>query len=95
VKAAEPDGHTLLLGTGGMMTMFPNAYRKLSYDPMKDFVPIVNAASFELAMVINSSVPAGNLAEFIAWAKTQGPNGERSASRRTAPAPRRTFSARC
>jgi tripartite-type tricarboxylate transporter receptor subunit TctC len=60
-----------------MMTMFPNAYKKLSYDPMKDFVPIVNAASFELAMVVHSAVPATNLKEFVAWAKTQGPNGEK------------------
>ena len=77
VKSAEPDGYTLLLGTAGMMTMFPNAYRKLSYDPIKDFIPIVNAASFELAMVVNSALPVSNLKEFIAWAKTQGPNGEK------------------
>ena len=72
VKNAEPDGHTLLLGTAGMMTMFPNAYRNLSYDPVRDFIPIVNAASFELAMTIHKDVPATTLAEFIAWAKTQG-----------------------
>jgi tripartite-type tricarboxylate transporter receptor subunit TctC len=77
VKNAEPDGHTLLLGTAGMMTMFPNAYKNLSYDPVKDFVPIVNAASFELAMVVNKDVPANTVAEFIAWAKTQGPNGSK------------------
>lgn len=72
VKNAEPDGHTLLLGTAGMMTMFPNAYKQLSYDPIKDFVPIINAASFELAMVVHKDVPANTLAEFVAWAKTQG-----------------------
>lgn len=72
VKNAEPDGHTILLGTAGMMTMFPSAYKNLSYDPIKDFVPIVNAASFELAMVVHQSVPANTVAEFIAWAKTQG-----------------------
>lgn len=77
VKNAEPDGHTLLLGTAGMMTMFPNAYKNLSYDPVKDFVPIVNAASFELAMVVNKDVPANTVAEFVAWAKTQGPNGSK------------------
>jgi tripartite-type tricarboxylate transporter receptor subunit TctC len=75
VKSAEPDGQTLLLGTAGMMTMFPNAYRKLSYDPVQDFVPIVNAASFELAMTISSAVPATTLAQFVAWARTQGPDG--------------------
>lgn len=72
VKNAEPDGHTVLLGTAGMMTMFPNAYKNLNYDPIKDFVPLVNAASFELAMVVHQSVPANTVAEFIAWAKTQG-----------------------
>lgn len=75
VKNAEPDGTTLLLGTAGMMTMFPSAYAKLGYDPVRDFVPIVNAASFELAMTIHSAVPATTLAEFVAWARTQGKDG--------------------
>jgi tripartite-type tricarboxylate transporter receptor subunit TctC len=72
VKNAEPDGHTLLLGTASMMTMFPNAYKSLNYDPVKDFIPIINAASFELAMVVHKDVPASTLPEFVAWAKTQG-----------------------
>ncbi|MBI2772063.1 MAG: tripartite tricarboxylate transporter substrate binding protein [Burkholderiales bacterium] len=77
VKNAEPDGHTLLLGTAGMMTMFPNAYKSLSYDPVRDFVPIINAASFELAMCIHKDVPAVTLQEFVAWARTQGPSGSK------------------
>ncbi|RYZ13358.1 MAG: tripartite tricarboxylate transporter substrate binding protein [Comamonadaceae bacterium] len=72
VKSAPPDGHTLLLGTAGMMTMFPSAYRNLSYDPMKDFVPLVNAARFELALVVHKEVPAATLSEFLAWAKARG-----------------------
>jgi tripartite-type tricarboxylate transporter receptor subunit TctC len=72
VKTAAPDGHTLLLGTAGMMTMFPSAYRNLSYDPIKDFAPILNAARFELALVLNKDVPANTLPEFIAWARAQG-----------------------
>lgn len=72
VKTAAPDGHTLLLGTAGMMTMFPSAYKNLSYEPIKDFQPIVNAARFELALVVNKDVPANTLPEFIAWAKAQG-----------------------
>lgn len=75
VKNAEPDGHTLLLGTAGMMTMFPNAYKNLSYDPLRDFAPIVNAASFELAMVVHKDVPANTVQEFVAWARTQGAQG--------------------
>jgi tripartite-type tricarboxylate transporter receptor subunit TctC len=75
VKNAEPDGYTLLLGTAGMMTMFPNAYKKLGYDPVRDFVPIVNAASFELAMTVHRAVPATTVGEFVTWARTQGTDG--------------------
>jgi tripartite-type tricarboxylate transporter receptor subunit TctC len=75
VKTAAPDGYTLLLGTAGMMTMFPNAYKKLSYDPVKDFIPIIDAASFELAMVVNNSVPANSVSEFVTWARSQGGDG--------------------
>ena len=72
VKNAEPDGHTLLLGPASVMTMFPSAYKTLNYDPFKDFTPIINAASFELALCVHKDVPANNLAEFITWAKAQG-----------------------
>ena len=72
VKTAAPDGLTLLLGTAGMMTMFPSAYKNLSYDPMKDFVPILNAARFELALCVGQDVPVNSLAEFITWARAQG-----------------------
>jgi tripartite-type tricarboxylate transporter receptor subunit TctC len=72
VKNAAPDGRTLLLGTASMMAMFPSAYRSLSYDPIKDFIPIVNAARFELALVVSKDVPAKTLAEFITWARAQG-----------------------
>ena len=72
VKNAEPDGHTLLLGPASLMSIFPSAYGKLNYDPINDFAPIVNAASFELAMVVHQGVPANTLPEFIAWARTQG-----------------------
>jgi len=72
VKNAAPDGHTLLLGTASMMTMFPHAYSRLSYDPIGDFQPILNAARFELALTVHQSVPASTVPEFIAWAKAQG-----------------------
>ncbi|WP_076999246.1 tripartite tricarboxylate transporter substrate binding protein [Variovorax sp. KK3] len=72
VKTAAPDGRTLLLGTASMMTMFPSAYRNLSYDPVQDFIPIVNAARFELALTVHKDVPANTLPEFVTWAKAQG-----------------------
>ena len=73
VKTAEPDGYTLLLGTAGMMTMFPSAYRKLGYDPVKDFVPIVNAASFELAMTVHRR--AGDACKVRRLGAHQGTDG--------------------
>jgi tripartite-type tricarboxylate transporter receptor subunit TctC len=72
VKNAEPDGHTLLLGPASLMAMFPSAYPHLNYDPFKDFAPLINAASFELALVVHAGVPANTLAEFISWARGQG-----------------------
>lgn len=71
VKTAAPDGRTLLLGAASMMTMFPSAYKNLSYDPIRDFQPIINAARFELALVVHKDVPANTVAEFIAWARKQ------------------------
>ena len=47
--------------------VYPSAYRNFSYDPVKDFIPIVDAARFELALVVNKEVPVNTLAEFIAW----------------------------
>lgn len=69
VKNAEPDGHTLLLATAAMMSIYPSVYRNLKYDPLKDFVPIVNGAGFSLAMVVAPTHPAKNLREFIGWAQ--------------------------
>ncbi len=77
VQNAPPDGYTLLLGPASVMTIFPSVYDKLNYDPINDFAPIINAASFELGMVVNKDVPAKNLTEFIAWAKTQGNMGDK------------------
>ena len=69
VKAAEPDGHTLVLGTASMLTMNPYTYKEVRFDSLKDYEPIVNAARFEIALNVHPSVPANNLAELIVWVK--------------------------
>ena len=69
VKAAEPDGHTLVLGTASMLTMNPHTYKEIRFDSLKDFEPIVLAARFELAMNVHPDVPATTLAELITWAR--------------------------
>ena len=69
VKAAEPDGHTLVLGTASMLAMNPHTYKEIRFDSLKDYEPIVLGARFELAMNVHPDVPASTLAELIAWAK--------------------------
>ena len=68
-KAAEPDGHTLVLGTASVLAMNPHTFKEVRFDVAKDYEPIVLAARFELAMNVHPDVPANTLAELIAWAK--------------------------
>ncbi len=66
---AEPDGHTLQMGTAGNMTVNPSIYANMKFDPVRDFTPISLIAAVPNMMVINPQVPAKTVAEFIAWAK--------------------------
>ncbi|HVD75012.1 MAG TPA: tripartite tricarboxylate transporter substrate binding protein [Xanthobacteraceae bacterium] len=69
VAKAPPDGHTLLVTTIGFAI---NAgLQKLPYDPIGDFTPITELASLPLVLVVHASVPATNLQEFIALAKSK------------------------
>jgi tripartite-type tricarboxylate transporter receptor subunit TctC len=74
LKQAEPDGHTLMLGTASMLTINPHAYKEFRIDVFKDFEPIVLATRFETALVGHPSVPANNWAELVAWMKADPVN---------------------
>src|SRR5689334_19940038 len=65
---APPDGYTLFLAGVGSHAVNPNLHRKLPYDPIKDFTPVTLIASAPSVLVVNPSVPAKNVAEFIAYA---------------------------
>jgi tripartite-type tricarboxylate transporter receptor subunit TctC len=69
VAKAPPDGHTLLVTTIGFA--ITAAMQKLPYDPMRDFAPITELASLPLMLVVHPSVPATNLQEFVALAKSK------------------------
>lgn len=69
--SANPDGYTLTMGTTTTHAIAVAAYSKLRYDPIKSFVPIALVASAPYLLVVNSKVPARNLKEFIAYAKSQ------------------------
>jgi len=79
---APADGYTIGVGQGGNLVVAPHTYKKLPYDPLKDFVPVALLATNYLAIVANPDVPFKNAAEMVAWARqnpgklTLATNGE-------------------
>lgn len=69
VARMAPDGYNLLFTTNGTHTYMAVTEKSLPYDPIKDFTPISELASYGLLMVVNPAVPAKNVQEFIAYAK--------------------------
>ena len=70
VKAAPPDGSTLLMTPVATMGIFPHSYAgQLRYDPFKDFVPVAHLSNFQLGWGVANTVPAKTLAEYVAWVK--------------------------
>ncbi|HSD43962.1 MAG TPA: tripartite tricarboxylate transporter substrate binding protein [Burkholderiales bacterium] len=69
VAHAQPDGYTILLGSVGSLAVAPHIVAKLPYDPMRDLAPITMAVVFANVLVVNPSVPASTLAEFVKLAK--------------------------
>ncbi len=69
VAKAAPDGYTLLLAGMTTHAAAPALYRKLSYDPIKDFAPITNCIDSPIAVVAHPSVPAASLQDLVAFAK--------------------------
>jgi tripartite-type tricarboxylate transporter receptor subunit TctC len=68
---ASPDGYTLLIGVAGPLAVGPAVYSNLGYDPIKDLAPIAMYASVPYVLVVNPSVPATNVKELIALAKSK------------------------
>jgi tripartite-type tricarboxylate transporter receptor subunit TctC len=71
VARAPADGYTLLLGTGGLISIGPSLYTKLAYDPHKDLAPVTLFAIVPYLLVVNPSVPAKTVQEFVAYAKAR------------------------
>ena len=69
--ANSTDGHTLILGHVGTFAVNPFMYDKLPFDTNKDFKPISLLAKVPSLYVINANLPANNLKEFIALAKSK------------------------
>lgn len=69
VARAVPDGYTLLLGYASQLTISPSV-SDAGYDPLKDLAPVARFTVVPYALVIDPSVPAKNLKELVALAKS-------------------------
>ncbi len=105
VKTAAPDGKTILLTPVAPMSVYQHVYKALAYDPIADFEPLSQVATFDFAIAVGPQVPAKSLKELVDWVKAnpaQGTYGTPAAGtlphffavvvrqgRRPRPAPRR------
>jgi tripartite-type tricarboxylate transporter receptor subunit TctC len=71
VAHAAPDGYTLLMGNNSILATNEALYKKITYNPQKDFVPITLIGTQANILVVNKDVPATSLTELIALAKAQ------------------------
>ncbi|MEL3892431.1 tripartite tricarboxylate transporter substrate-binding protein [Ferrovibrio sp. MS7] len=70
VKAAIPDGTTLLMTPVATMSIFPHSYAdRIGYDPFKDFAPVAHLSNFQVGLGVGNQVPARTLKEYVAWVK--------------------------
>jgi tripartite-type tricarboxylate transporter receptor subunit TctC len=68
-KAAPPDGATICLLSRSSVSLNPNLYRNLSYDPLKDFEPITNLAFAHQVLILNKNVPVKDFGELVTYSK--------------------------
>jgi len=69
VARSEPDGYTLFVTAASIFVLNPMLYKKLPYDPVKDFRMLALVTDLPVVMEIHPSVPAKTVAEFVAYAR--------------------------
>jgi tripartite-type tricarboxylate transporter receptor subunit TctC len=70
VAKSAPDGYTLLFGNSSL-SISPAVFQKLSYDPVRDLVPISMASSYPFALAVHPSLPVRSVRELVALAKAK------------------------
>ena len=75
VKAAAPDGKTILLTPIAPMSVYQHVYKSLAYDPIADFQPLSQVATFDFALAVGPQVPAKSLKELVDWVKANPAQG--------------------
>ena len=74
VKAAPPDGYTLLLTSNTTHSVNPHIFKKLQYDPIADFTPIGGVGYFPFILAVDAKLPVKTPQELVAWAKANKGN---------------------
>ena len=69
VARARPDGQTLLLAPVVVPAFMPHLYKKLTFDPLADLVPVAELGTFNFALVVGAQVPVKTLADWVAYCK--------------------------
>ncbi|HET6265048.1 MAG TPA: tripartite tricarboxylate transporter substrate binding protein [Usitatibacter sp.] len=69
VAKSAPDGYTILMGAVATHAINPTLYASMPYDAARDFAPVTQVASTPNVLVVNPSVPAANVREFIAYGR--------------------------
>jgi tripartite-type tricarboxylate transporter receptor subunit TctC len=69
LKAAAPDGNTVLLAPIVVPVMAPLVFKDVGYVPSKDFAPIAQVSTYAFALAVGAHHPAHDVAEFVAWAR--------------------------
>lgn len=69
LKGAPRDGNTVMLGPDALVAHYPFTYSKLSYDPVKDLVPVGTVSEFPFGLAVGTEPSAKTLADYVTWAK--------------------------
>jgi tripartite-type tricarboxylate transporter receptor subunit TctC len=71
LKTSAPDGSSLTMAQASALTIYPHIYRKLSYDPFADFMPISTSSVMQHGLAVGPMVPESvkSVRDFVAWAK--------------------------
>lgn len=71
VARSAPDGYTLMMGTSSTFAIAPGLYKRLAYDPTKDFSPIMLVATVPFVLITHPSLQVGSVKELIALARSK------------------------
>jgi tripartite-type tricarboxylate transporter receptor subunit TctC len=76
IRNGTADGSQWLVTPGSMLVIYPHVYRKLSYDPVRDLLPVTQIANVPLALAVGPAVPASvvDVKSYVAWIKTSAAN---------------------